>query len=703
MNKNMNKIDLNNKELYFNRELSWLKFNTRVLEQAKNNKLPLLERLKFLAIYSTNLDEFYMIRVAGLMNLFNAGVFSTSSDQLSPLEVLEKINIYLHSEKNNLENIYLEIFNQLKIENIFLTKMAEINDDKIKKELEKYFYDELYPVIIPIIVDSTHPFPHFNNLSFAIAIKLKDIGTKEIKYGLIRIPRVLSRFIEISKGRFITVESIVINFINELFTGHILISSLTFRITRNADIAIEEEEADDFMELLEEGLKSRRKGEIVRLEIEKSDDNELLNFLKKHIRINNKDIYKYTIPLNLGAFWQIVLNKNLAHLTTQPYSPKTLPPFEKNQNILTTLDNEDVLLYHPYESFEPVVKFIEEASKDSKVLAIRMTLYRVGTSSPIVKALVDASLRGKQVTVIVELKARFDEENNLVWAKALENAGAHVVYGITGLKVHAKIAQITKRVGKKLKHYVHIGTGNYNPSTSKIYTDISYFSSDKDIGIDAIRFFHSLTGISKQNNLQKLIVAPTQIKPKLLELINNEIKYKEKGYIIAKINSLVDPQIIKALYRASSVGVKIDLIVRGICCLKPDIKNISENIKVISIIGKYLEHARIIYFKNSSPKIFISSADWMPRNLERRVEIMFPISNKKFSDELLEILKLQLKDDTLSYNLKNDGEYISQFSKNSKMNSHDFIENYVNKLSKEIKHKNRTKSQKLENRLFKES
>jgi polyphosphate kinase len=699
----MNKIDLNSKELYFNRELSWLRFNTRVLDQAKNEKLPLLERVKFLAIYSTNLDEFYMIRVAGLMNLYNAGVFSASSDQISPLELLEQINLYLHREKDEIERVYLDIFSKLKEKNLFLKKMSDIKDKETLKSLKEYFYEELYPVIIPIIVDSTHPFPHFNNLSFAVAVKLQDSDTNEIKYGIIRVPRVTSRFIEINKSTFVPVESIVINFIDELFSGHKLISSSAFRVTRNADIAIEEEEADDFMELLEEGLRSRRKGEIVRLEIEKADDNDLSLFLRRHIKIDSRDLFEFTTPLNLGSFWQIVSNKDLAHLTLQPYSPKNLPPLENNQNILSTLDSEDILLYHPYESFEPIVRFINEASKDDNVLAIRMTLYRVGSSSPIVKSLIDASLRGKQVTVLVELKARFDEENNLIWAKALESAGAHVVYGLTGLKVHAKVAQVTKRVGKRLKHYVHIGTGNYNPSTAKIYTDISYFTSNKETGIDAIRLFHSLTGVSKRNNLQHIITAPLDIKPKLLELIEQEIKHKDKGHIIAKMNSLVDADIIKALYRASMAGVQVELIVRGICCLKPNMKGVSENIKVVSIIGKYLEHARILYFKNSTPNIFISSADWMPRNLERRVEIMFPIYDKKFANELLEILKLQLQDDTLSYTLQNSGEYSQSLNPKSRMNSHTFVESYVNKLYKEIKKEDRTQSQKLANRLFKES
>ncbi|HIE35594.1 MAG TPA: polyphosphate kinase 1, partial [Campylobacterales bacterium] len=488
-----------------------------------------------------------------------------------------------------------------------------------------------------------------------------------------------------------------------LFPGYKLLSSAPFRVTRNADIEIEEEEADDFMELLEEGLKLRRKGEIVRLEIKEDVDDDLLEFLNLHIKVFKDDIYRYKIPINLGSLWQVVSNKNFAHLLFETYTPKILPPLDQ-EPIHEIVEHEDILLYHPYESFDPVVKFIEEASKNPDVLAIRMTLYRVGKDSPIVKALIEAAESGKQVTAMVELKARFDEENNLNWAKALEDAGAHVIYGIPGFKVHAKISQVIKKEKDRLKQYVHLATGNYNPSTSRIYTDASFFTSNKEITDDATRFFHYLTGFSKKGKLNTIYVSPSQIKPKLLNLIENETKKKGEGRIIAKMNSLVDQDIIIALYRASMAGVKIDLIVRGICCLRPKVKNVSENIRVISIVGKYLEHARIFYFKHSNPQIFISSADWMPRNLERRIELMTPIFKKELSEKLFEILNLQINDNVLARELQEDGNYKRVYTTNkTPINSQLIMEEYTNMLYASHKKSNVSRAKRLARRLLKES
>ncbi|OHE08109.1 MAG: polyphosphate kinase 1, partial [Sulfurimonas sp. RIFOXYC2_FULL_36_7] len=407
-----------------------------------------------------------------------------------------------------------------------------------------------------------------------------------------------------------------------LFPGYTLIKYASFRVTRNADMEIEEEEADDFLEILEEGLKLRRKGAMVRLEVGSDGDDEIINFFNRHTNVYKDDIFTFHTFLNLSSLWQIVSNKQFAHLLTEPFKTRTLPPLESSENIFATLEKQDVLLYHPYESFEPVVQLIQNAAKDPDVVSIKMTLYRSGTDSPIVKSLMSASESGKQVTVMVELKARFDEENNLIWAKALEKAGAHVIYGIKGFKVHAKATLITRKKNGKLKQYAHIGTGNYNPATSKIYTDMSYLTSKDEITSDMTRFFHFLTGFSKKGKLNELYMSPSQIKPKILSLIQNEARRGENGRIIAKLNSLVDDDVIRALYKASQAGVKIDLIVRGICCLKPGIEGVSENIRVISILGKYLEHARAFYFKNDEAKVYISSADWMPRNLTRRIELL---------------------------------------------------------------------------------
>ncbi|OYY55930.1 MAG: polyphosphate kinase 1, partial [Sulfurovum sp. 28-43-6] len=558
-------IDLNASQLYFNRELSWLQFNSRVLAQALDATLPPLERLKFLAIYGTNLDEFYMIRVAGLKALFKARVQETGPDKLTPGEQLEQIQAYLHKEQTVLEACYTSIISELHSHGVNVKNFEALGSEE-KLEIKEKFFNEIYPVIIPIAVDATHPFPHLNNLSFGLALTLTD-DSEHIKHGLIRIPRILPRFIQLGQT-FIPIESVVEHFASELFPGFSPLASTPFRVTRNADIEIEEEEADDFLQILQEGLRSRNKGSLVRLELLEGADANLIHFLLSHLNLDDNDIYSYkSLSLNLGSLWQIVGDDALSHLTLPSYNAKILPPFE-SEAIFDAIEKQDVLLYHPFESFEPVVQFIKQAATDPDTLAIRMTLYRAGPKSPIVKALIDAAQEGKQVMVLVELKARFDEENNLRWAKALEAAGAHVVYGIPGLKVHAKIAQVIKRKGDKLKSYVHLATGNYNPSSAKIYTDFSYFTSKEAFGTDATHFFHFLTGFSTYTKLDTLFMSPTQIKPKIIKLIEQELKHGSEGHIIFKANSLVDTDIIKALYLASQKGCKVELIIRGICCLK---------------------------------------------------------------------------------------------------------------------------------------
>ncbi len=673
----MKNIDLTSPELYFNRELSWLKFNSRVLAQAQDTSLPPLERLKFIAIYGTNLDEFYMIRVAGLKSLFKARIQETAIDRMTPTEQLEAIHTILHKEQKVLEATFKDIMKELKNYNITIKTYNKLSE-KQQQKIKEIFFEQIYPVIMPIAIDATHPFPHLNNLSFALALKFED-KKGNIKHGLIRIPRILPRFLKIEYC-FVPIESVVDYFSTELFYGFKKVASTPFRVTRNADIEIEEEEADDFMEMLEEGIRARNRGALVRLELMDWADNELVEFLTQYLKLDDLDIYRYKIPLNLGTLWDIVSQEELAHLTLPTYTPKTLPPFDDNNDIFEAIEKKDVLLYHPFESFDPIVRFIDEASKDPNTLSMRMTLYRVGKNSPIVKALIRASKEGKQVTVLVELKARFDEENNLHWAKALEDAGAHVIYGITGLKVHAKITQITKRKGNKLQGYLHLGTGNYNPTTARIYTDISYFTTKPEFNIDATKFFHFITGFSNHSSLKKLILAPTDIKPKLLSLIEKEASYKEEGLIILKANSLVDPNIIQALYIASMQGCRIELIIRGICTLRPNIKDISENISVYSIIGKYLEHPRIYYFKHDKNECYISSADLMPRNLVRRIEIMTPITDTPLQQKIKQILFLQLQDCKLRWKLKSNGEYKQLECKDKIINSHEILENYVTKL-----------------------
>jgi polyphosphate kinase len=444
---------------------------------------------------------------------------------------------------------------------------------------------------------------------------------------------------------------------------------------------------------------------MVRLEVGSNADTEIINFINKHTNVYKDDIYTFHTFLNLSSLWQIVGNRDFAHLLLPPFKPKLLPPFDTSEDIFTTLEKQDVLMYHPYESFEPVVKLIQVAAKDPDVVSIKMTLYRSGTNSPIVRALMDASESGKQVTVMVELKARFDEENNLIWAKALEKSGAHVIYGIKGFKVHAKAALVTRRKNGKLKQYAHLGTGNYNPSTAKIYTDMSYMTSKDVITNDLTRFFHFLTGFSKKGKLNELYMAPTQIKPKVLSLIHNETRQGQNGHIIAKVNSLVDEDVIRALYKASQAGVKIELIVRGICCLKPGIKGVSENIRVISIVGKYLEHPRTFYFKNDAAQVYISSADWMPRNLVRRIELLTAIKDDAAQKKIIQILKLQCSDNVLAHELQSDGTYIKLKPEDNEkaINNHKLLEEYVNKIAKATKKETSTYVQQLVNRLFIES
>ncbi|PZT47374.1 RNA degradosome polyphosphate kinase [Helicobacter valdiviensis] len=691
---------------FINRELSWLRFNTRVLSEAQNENNPLLERLKFIAIYGTNLDEFYMVRVAGLKRLYAGGITESGADRLTPKEQLEEIRSYLKAEKTKLEECYLNIKEELKKVGLFIKTYEETTKEQ-KKELQNYFLNHLYPIVVPIAVDATHPFPHLNNLSYVLALKLQSLDNpNEIKFGMTRISRMLPGFVKLGGDTYVQTDSIVAEFTHELFPGFKVLSWSAFRVTRNADMEIEEEEADDFMALMTEGLKSRRKGEIIRLEIGKTDDLELKKFITQYIKVTPEDIYECLAPMNSSILWEVVSSKSFAKYTFANYTSKILPPLDLDANIFSILDTQDILTFQPYESFDPVVNFIQSAAKDPDVFSIRMTLYRVGKNSPIVKSLIEAAENGKQVTALVELKARFDEENNLHWARALESAGAHVIYGVPGLKVHAKIALVIKNIGKELKEYVHLSTGNYNPSTAKIYTDISYMTSKREFTQDATRFFHNLSGFSHKSKLDTLLAAPLQIKPKILELIEGETKRGSEGRIILKANSIVDTDVILALYKASSAGVKIDLIIRGICCLRPNIKGISDNIRVISIVGKYLEHARIYYFKHAKPQIYFASADLMPRNLERRVELMTPIFDENLADKLFGIISLQSQDNTKAHELLENGEYqkLTPKDKEATINSQKILEDHTNTTYSSLKQEEaEVKAKKLARRMFKES
>lgn len=669
------------KKKFFNRELSWLQFNTRVLDQAKDTKQPLLERLKFLAIYGTNLDEFYMIRVAGLKHLYDNGIVKVGADGLSVKEQLEVIDFYLRHEKAEFEALYLEIASALKKNNLNIVSYKDLNKE-LQLKAQEYFHKHLYSIVVPVVMDSKNPLPHLYSLSVNIVVELQNKEDDEIVYGIVRIPRASDRFVAISEGIFVRIESIVEACLSSLFDGFDVIASLAFRITRNADIEIEEEEADDFIELMSEGLKARQTGRVVRLEFEKKADTQVLQeFVQKQVGIAGKDVFLYSTLLNVGTLWEIVGKKEYAHLAIKPFNPKVLPPLSARENIFKSIARQDIVLFHPYESFESVVRFIQQASVDEKVVSIRMTLYRVGKNSPIVEALIRAAEK-KQVMVLVELKARFDEENNLHWARALEKAGAHVIYGVSHLKVHAKLALVIRQEEYGLKGYVHLSSGNYNPASAKIYTDLSYFSANQQIVEDAIRLFHSLSiGTAYKTKLEHLKIAPTQIKDKILHLIDKEIEHGNKGKIILKANALVDSDVIKRLYKASNAGVEVILIVRGICCLVPKISEMSEKIRVFSLVGKYLEHARIYYFKHDE-NIYFSSADLMPRNLERRVEILIPISQTDQSElyqKILDILLIQLRDDVNAYELQSNGKYMAK-NMQEMIDTQALYEEYVNKL-----------------------
>ncbi|MCE3037327.1 polyphosphate kinase 1 [Helicobacter sp. faydin-H20] len=669
---------MKDKVVFFNRELSWLQFNSRVLDQARDEKKPLLERLKFLAIYGTNLDEFYMIRVAGLKNLYANGIVKVGIDDLSVKKQLDFIDAYLRREKKEFEALYFKICAQLKAEGLGIYSYQEL-DDTLKEYAKEYFYKHLYVIVVPVVMDFKNPLPHLYNLSVSIVTLLKDKENGERMYGIVRIPRTIERFVMLKKGVYVNIESIVNAFLPSLFNGFEVLDTLLFRITRNADIEIEEEEADDFIELLSEGLKAREKGRIVRLEFEKKiQSQELQDFIQHQVGVQKEDIFLYTMLLHVGSLWEIANKKEFAHLSNKPFTPKVLPPLNFKDCIFKTISKQDVVLFHPYESFEGVVNFIHQASLDPKVISIRMTLYRVGKDSPIVEALIRAA-ENKQVTVLVELKARFDEENNLHWAMALEKAGAHVIYGVPRLKVHAKIALVVRQEDNQLKGYVHLSSGNYNPISAKIYTDLSYFTANPKIANDAIRLFHALsTGTSYRTMLEYLNIAPTQIKNKILSMIDEEMVYGSEGKIIFKANALVDSDVIKKLYEASNAGVKIWLIIRGICCLVPNIKGMSENIKVISLVGKYLEHARIYYCAHQE-YIYFSSADLMPRNLERRVEILIPVIQKNLYQKILDILLIQLRDDINAYELQSDGSYLPK-ELCEMIDTQSLYEEYVNKL-----------------------
>ncbi len=655
-------------ENFVNRELSWLEFDYRILEEARDKTLPLFERLKFLSITASNLDEFFMVRVASLKDMVHAGYTKPDMAGLNPEEQLAKIGEKTHE----LVALQYSTYNRsllptLKQNGLRIVSRHEDLNEAEGAWVDEYFRANVYPVLTPMAVDSSRPFPLIYNKSLNIAALIhKRDGEEEgaVDFAMVRVPAVIPRIVEIpvSEERVvILLEEIIERNLSALFSNCDIIAAHPFRIMRNADLSVDEEGAEDLLAEIEKLLKRRQWGEAIRLEIEDNADKRILKRLRRELKIQPADIYEVNGPLDLTFLMKMYGLDGFDHLKAEPHKPQPNPAFLNDDDIFTNIRKGDILLHHPYESFEPVVKFIQTAARDPEVLAIKQTLYRVSGNSPIVAALAEAADNGKQVSVLVELKARFDEENNINWARMLEKAGCHVIYGLVGLKTHSKITLVVRREEDGIRRYVHLGTGNYNDSTAKLYTDCGLLTCHPQIGEDATAVFNMLSGYSEPQQWKQLVVAPIWLRKRFLRLIEREsanAKLGRPARIIAKINSLCDRDIIAALYEASCAGVKIDLIVRGICGLKAGVPGLSENISVRSIVGNFLEHCRIFYFENNgTPEYYMASADWMPRNLDRRVEIMFPILSLELQEKAMHILEVQLEDNLKAHVLKPDGSY----------------------------------------------
>lgn len=664
-------IDFNNPDYYENRELSWLKFDDRVLHEARDKSIPLLERLKFISITSSNLDEFFMVRVASLKDMVHAGYKKKDIAGMTASEQLEAINL----KTRELVELQYSTYNRslvplLNSNHIYVIDAFEDLTEKQQEFVDRFFEESVYPVLTPMAVDASRPFPLIRNKTLNIAALLSRKGGKgardTMEFATVQVPGVLPRLVPIpsddaEEKSFILLEQIIEKNIDKLFLNYEVLCAYPYRIMRNADLTIDEDEAADLLKEIQKQLKMRQWGEAIRLEVEDKVDKRLLRVLKDELKIAEEDIFRIPGPVDLTFLMKMYGLEGCDHLRFPKYVPKRVPEIEPGENIFDIIRTKDILLHHPYQTFDPVVDFIRQAARDPEVLAIKQTLYRVSGNSPIIASLAQAAENGKQVSVLVELKARFDEENNIVWAKKLEQAGCHVIYGLVGLKTHSKIALVVRREEDGIRRYVHLGTGNYNDSTAKLYTDCGIFTCNEAIGEDATAVFNMLSGYSEPLSWNELSLAPIWLRSKFMRLIARETKHAREGKparIIAKMNSLCDEGIIAALYEASAAGVKIQLIVRGICCLKVGIPGVSQNIEVMSIVGNFLEHSRIFYFLNDGrEEIFMGSADWMPRNLDRRVEIMFPVLDEDLKEKVKHILFVELSDNTKAHFLKSDGNY----------------------------------------------
>lgn len=658
----MGKLDLTKPEYFYNRELSWLKFNLRVLKEAMVKDTPLLERLKFIAISASNLDEFFMVRVAGLWSNFDSGVEKRDASGMSVHEQLVAISQAAHEQVRTQTKSLIALMAEMDAVKLHFRRVKDLSELG-KDWLEEYYREVVFPVLTPMAVDASRPFPFLANKTLNLAVELiKADG--EHSMGLIQVPSVLDRIVEVEpegKRTFVFLEDIIASHCHDLFKGCHILDMVSFRVTRDSDLDLEEDDSVDLMKEVEESLRKRKRGAAVRLEIFKTNNNRIKRFLEENLDVTEMEVYEINGPLDPTCFFKFIGMKGMWPWLYEPFVPQRSLELPDDSDLFAAIRENDILLHHPYESFDPVVKLVSDAADDPQVLAIKQTLYRVSGNSPIVAALARAAENGKQVTVLVELKARFDEENNILWARRLEKAGCHVIYGLVGLKTHAKIILIVRKEDNGIKRYLHLGTGNYNDSTAKLYTDLGLMTANDEFGSDASAFFNLLSGYSEPPVWNKLVMAPLGLREKIYALIDNEIamvRAGREGHIIAKMNSLIDQPVIQKLYEASAAGVHIDLIVRGICGLRTGIEGISDNITVRSIVGRQLEHSRIFWFANGGEEqLYLSSADWMPRNLNDRVELFFPVETEEHIRRIKALLDLYLRDNVGAHMMQSNGTY----------------------------------------------
>lgn len=658
----MEKLDLTKPEYFYNRELSWLKFNLRVLKEAMVKDTPLLERLKFIAISASNLDEFFMVRVASLWSNFDSGVEKRDASGMSVHEQLVAISQAAHEQVRTQTKSLIALMAEMDAVKLHFRRVKDLSELG-KDWLEEYYREVVFPVLTPMAVDASRPFPFLANKTLNLAVELiKADG--EHSMGLIQVPSVLDRIVEVEpegKRTFVFLEDIIASHCHDLFKGCHILDMVSFRVTRDSDLDLEEDDSVDLMKEVEESLRKRKRGAAVRLEIFKTNNNRIKKFLEENLDVTEMEVYEINGPLDPTCFFKFIGMKGMWPWLYEPFVPQRPLELPYDSDLFAAIRENDILLHHPYESFDPVVKLVSDAADDPQVLAIKQTLYRVSGNSPIVAALARAAENGKQVTVLVELKARFDEENNILWARRLEKAGCHVIYGLVGLKTHAKIILIVRKEDNGIKRYLHLGTGNYNDSTAKLYTDLGLMTANDEFGSDASAFFNLLSGYSEPPVWNKLVMAPLGLREKIYALIDNEIamvRSGREGHIIAKMNSLIDQPVIQKLYEASAAGVHIDLIVRGICGLRTGIEGISDNITVRSIVGRQLEHSRIFWFANGGEEqLYLSSADWMPRNLNDRVELFFPVETEEHIHRIKALLDLYLRDNVGAHMMQSNGTY----------------------------------------------